>query len=122
MRKESIVEALQSILRDVGRVLLEMRDQGPVCGNWEATQLKSEADLVAEKIIVDSLHRLTPMLPVTSEENLESHSVDRFVRHWLVDPIDGTASFCAGYPGFVTQLALMEDASPILAAVYAPSE
>ena len=42
-------------------------------------------------------------------------------RYWLVDPIDGTASFCGGYAGFVSQIALMEGAEAMLGAVYGPA-
>lgn len=118
---DTLIERLQEILRDVGTSLLEMRARGAVQGTWHASQLKSEADLVAERLILGALGRLSPVLPVVSEEDLTSHRVDRRCRYWLVDPIDGTASYCAGYAGFVTQVALMDGAQPILGAVYAPA-
>ena len=48
---------------------------------------------------------------VDIDSNTYNLSVDRLSRYWLVDPIDGTASFCGGYSGFVTQIALMEGAA-----------
>jgi 3'(2'), 5'-bisphosphate nucleotidase/myo-inositol-1(or 4)-monophosphatase len=98
-----------------------MRNKGQIQGIWHATQLKSQADLIAEMLIMRGLRALTPSLPVVSEEDLSSHGVDRLARYWLVDPIDGTASFCGGYAGFVTQIALMEGARPMLGAVYSPA-
>ncbi len=121
MQTDMLLDRVQDILREVGTTLLTMRAQGPVQGTWHATQLKSEADLIAETLIMRGLRALTPDLPVVSEVDLSSHAVDRLARYWLVDPIDGTASFCGGYAGFVSQIALMEGAEPMLGAVYGPA-
>jgi 3'(2'), 5'-bisphosphate nucleotidase len=121
LQTDMLLDRIQDILREVGTTLLTMRAQGPVQGTWHATQLKSEADLIAETLIMRGLRALTPDLPVVSEEDLSSHAVDRLARYWLVDPIDGTASFCGGYAGFVSQIALMEGAEPMLGAVYGPA-
>jgi 3'(2'), 5'-bisphosphate nucleotidase len=121
LQTDTLIDRIQDILRKVGATLLTMRAKGPVQGTWHETQLKSEADLIAETLIMRGLRALTPTLSVVSEEDLSSHAVDRFARYWLVDPIDGTASFCGGYAGFVTQIALMEGARPLLGAVYSPA-
>jgi len=121
LQAESLIEQVQSILREVGAELLALRAQGSVQGEWHATQLKSEADLIAERLIVQALRLLSPALPIVSEEDIASHSENRLSRYWLLDPIDGTASYCGGYPGFVTQIALMEGAQPVIGAVYAPT-
>lgn len=121
MQTDTLIDRVQDILLEVGTTLLTIRDHGPVQGIWHATQLKAEADLIAEKLIIRGLRALTPNLPVVSEEDLSTHAVDRMSRYWLVDPIDGTASYCGGYAGFVTQLALMEGAQPLLGAVYGPA-
>lgn len=121
MQTDTLFERVQDILREVGATLLTLRAQGLVKGTWHATQLKSEADLIAESLIMRGLRALTPDLPVVSEEDLSSHFGNHLARYWLVDPIDGTASFCGGYAGFVTQIALMEGAEPLLGAVYGPA-
>ena len=115
-----MIDAIQIILREVGEKLLKMRSQGSVQGTWHSTQLKSEADLIAEQLILRGLRTLTPGMRIVSEEDETSHAVDRLARYWLVDPIDGTASYCEGYSGFVTQIALMEGSRPVLSAIFAP--
>ena len=122
MKTDKIIDQVQDILREVGATLISMREIGAVGGTWQDTQLKSDADLAAEAIIIRGLRGLSIKLPVVSEENLASHTIDLSGRHWLVDPIDGTASFCGGYSGFVTQLALMEGARPVLGVVYCPAQ
>jgi len=54
-----------------------------------------------------------------SEEDDASVAL-RASTYWLIDPIDGTASFAHGFPGYVCQGALMVNHQPTLAAVYAP--
>ena len=121
MKTEKIIDGMQYLLRDVGAVLLKMRAGGAVEGVWQGMQLKSEADLIAEGILFRGLALLTPGIQVVSEEDLGTHSKNRPPRYWIIDPIDGTASFCGGFSGYVTQMALMEGGRPILGAVYAPS-
>lgn len=121
MKTEILFAEVEGILREVGAILLDLRKQGLTNGVWQASQLKSEADLVAEQLIVGRLCALSPRLPVVSEEDLLSHNLKGSNRYWLVDPIDGTASFCGGYAGFVTQVALMEGNVPVFGVVYGPA-
>ena len=121
MRSDQLIDRLQGILREVGDALSALKAEGPVRGEWLGDQLKSDADLVAEFLISRELGKLSPNLPVVSEEDLSSHASSWPLRYWLVDPIDGTASYCEGYSGFVTQIALMEYGLPVLAIVFGPA-
>lgn len=60
-------------------------------------------------------------IPIISEEDISSQSIDRPKEYWLIDPIDGTASFAQGFSGFVTQVALIQYGQPYLAAIFAPA-
>ena len=40
---------------------------------------------------------------------------------WIVDPIDGTRGYLAGREDWCVSVALVEDAAPVLAAVFAPA-
>jgi myo-inositol-1(or 4)-monophosphatase len=40
---------------------------------------------------------------------------------WIVDPIDGTRNYLNGHDEWCVSVALVEDASPVLAAVFAPT-
>jgi len=120
MRREMISE-LSEIVRAVGQRLLEWRDQGITEGKWEGSQFKARADMLSHNMLVQKLKQLTPGMLVISEEDPRSLLAERPDRYWLIDPIDGTASFVQGYPGFVTQVALIERERPQLAAVYGPA-
>lgn len=107
--------------RDVGRMLLEIRDRGGREGKWEADhQFKALADAKAHQRYLALLGRIDPSLPVVSEEGHPASDLSRPRRYFLIDPLDGTASYAGGFDGFVTQAALMEEGQPTLAVVHAP--
>lgn len=97
------------------------RDDGGRDGAWEGSQFKSKADMRAHREFVRALEIAAPGIPVVSEEDDASHRSRRSGRCFLVDPLDGTASYAEGFPGFVTQVALMEAGRPVTAVVYAPA-
>lgn len=112
---------LSAIVIDVGKLLLKWRAAGQFAGRWEGPhQFKAQADLMAHEALTSRLSKLAPTIPIISEENPNSWLKERPEHYWLIDPIDGTASFVKGYPGFVTQVALMENGIPVMAVVWAP--
>lgn len=80
----------------------------------------TEADLVAHQIITDGLQKLTPHLPIVSEENSETVWLEPDTTFWLVDPLDGTKEFVEGNGEFTVNIALIEQCQPVLGVVHAP--
>jgi len=116
-----MLDRLSHILRDAGALLLERRSRGAFTFEREAASVHASVDIEAHDLLVRGLAMLTPGVPVLSEEDAASRSAGgRPDKYWLIDPLDGTASFVDGYPGFVTQAALMERRRPVLSGVYAP--
>lgn len=68
------------------------------------------ADLAAHHVILAGLQRLTPGIPVLSEEAADVPLAQRqhWQRFWLVDPLDGTKEFIAGTDEFTVNIALIE--------------
>ena len=81
----------------------------------------TQADLDAERIILDVLRRLTPDIPAVAEEEVSAGRVpevgDRF---WLVDPLDGTREFLSRNGEFTVNIALIHKDTPILGVVAVP--
>jgi len=84
-------------------------------------ELKTNTDLIAHEKLSIALTKLEKSIPIISEEDHRSLIDPRPSHYWIIDPIDGTASFINGYSGYVVQVALIEDKQPVLAAIYAPS-
>ena len=111
---------MSEIVDLVGESILSWRNTSASDGTWEGNQLKTTADAQAHQLLVKYLRNLAPDIPIISEEDSYSQTKKRPDRYFLIDPIDGTASFSGGFPGYVTQIAFIELGQPKLAAVRAP--
>jgi len=80
----------------------------------------TDADLRAEAVILRHLARMTPEMPVVSEEQ-SCTTPPAAGRFWLVDPLDGTKEFIRRNGEFTVNIALVEDGRPRLGVVYAPA-
>lgn len=118
----SLAEAknIERILRDCGAMLLDCLAAGRTEGEWSGAQFKAEADFLAHNFLVAALSRAFPRVPIVSEED-EIGAGLCSGDHFIIDPIDGTASFAHGFAGWVTQVAYVSDGLPIMAGIYAPA-
>ncbi len=82
----------------------------------------TQADLESQRIIAEDLARLTPDIPILSEESAQAPWSER--RHWkalwVVDPLDGTREFVKRNGEFTINIALIVDHEPLLGLVSAP--
>ena len=83
----------------------------------------TEADTLAERMIVAGLAEMTPDVPVVAEEAFAAgHSPDiSGGRFWLVDPLDGTHEFIDKNDEFTVNIALIDKQRPIFGTVHAPA-
>ena len=82
----------------------------------------TKADLAAHNIIVTDLKKITPDVPVLSEESAKIPYSTRkqWNKYWLVDPLDGTKEFIKRNGEFTVNIALIENGHSILSVVYVP--
>jgi 3'(2'), 5'-bisphosphate nucleotidase len=81
----------------------------------------TEADRVAEALIVEGLRAATPDIPVVAEEEVAAGlTVQLAQRYWLVDPLDGTREFAGGYDSFTVNVGLVQGDRAHLGAVAIP--
>ncbi|MEC7241804.1 MAG: inositol monophosphatase family protein [Myxococcota bacterium] len=82
------------------------------------SSLVTEADRLAEDVLVAGLHRLFPSDAIVSEEGgrVQGNSG----RCWYVDPIDGTAAFVEGLAHWGPVVGCMDESGPVEGAVYMP--
>jgi len=80
------------------------------------------ADMAAHDIIVAGLEKLTPDIPVLSEEStaIDFSVRSSWSRYWLVDPLDGTKEFVKGNGDFSVNIALIDNHAAILGVIYCP--
>lgn len=122
MSFDSLLEPLVQVAHQAGTVILRIYatdfdvrhklDRSPV----------TDADLQAEQLIVEALSRLTPDVPIVSEEAASECAVPAVGRQfWLVDPLDGTREFVRRHDEFTVNIALVLDRLPVLGLIYAPA-
>ncbi|MDA8561862.1 3'(2'),5'-bisphosphate nucleotidase CysQ [Gammaproteobacteria bacterium] len=78
------------------------------------------ADIASHNVIIEGLSKLTPKIPIISEEG--SDKIDSTCEtYWLVDPLDGTKEFINKNDEFTINIALIENNNPTLGVVCAPA-
>ena len=119
------------LTRDATLLQDTMRDAGALAQSMFRTELKkwtkgasspvSEADIAVNDLLEARLRGATPDYGWLSEESADDST--RLSRRltWIVDPIDGTRNYLNGHDEWCVSVALVEGASPVLAAVFAPT-
>ncbi|MCF6293368.1 MAG: 3'(2'),5'-bisphosphate nucleotidase CysQ [Robiginitomaculum sp.] len=117
-----IQEVLLAAIFRAGKVILDIQQKG---FNEKLKQDGSPvtlADQLAEEILLTTLSRLFPGIPVVAEEAVAAGQIptisDRF---FLVDALDGTKDFIAGGDNFTVNIGLIEQSLPVFGIVYAPA-
>jgi 3'(2'), 5'-bisphosphate nucleotidase len=84
----------------------------------------TSADIAANEIIMNQLQRLTPDIPIISEEvgTVALAQRAKWQRYWLLDPIDGTGEFILGSGDFAVNIALIEQGWPVIGVIHAPDK
>jgi len=80
------------------------------------------ADMAAHSIILEELTRLTPDIPVLSEESSIPDFTQRqsWQTYWLVDPLDGTREFVKRNDNFTVNIALIHQHESIIGVINVP--
>lgn len=107
-----------------GDAIMEFFEQGDYEEfNKEDESPVTSADYAANEVVLAELMRLTPEIPIISEEVEKLALEDRvnWERYWLIDPLDGTQEFVAGRSDFAVNIALVENGKPVLGVIHAPA-
>ncbi|MBC8255837.1 MAG: 3'(2'),5'-bisphosphate nucleotidase CysQ [Candidatus Marinimicrobia bacterium] len=118
-----MIQSVIKIAKQAGLVIMEVyktdfdiqikNDKSPV----------TEADTRANEIIIDGLLKITPDIPILSEEGRDIPYEERskWESFWLVDPLDGTKEYIKKNDEFTVNIAYMQNNLPIFGVVYAPA-
>jgi myo-inositol-1(or 4)-monophosphatase len=116
--------------RDAALLSETVREAGALAKAMFRTELKnwtkgasspvSEADIAVNDLVEQRLRSATPDYGWLSEESADDDTRLGKPLVWIVDPIDGTRAYLAGREDWCVSVALVEDATPVLAAVFVP--
>ncbi len=117
------LDRLESIARDAGQAIMEVCHKAIDVHYKSDTSPLTEADLIANRIIVDALKKYYPEIPILTEEAVSDFkAANRDGYYWLVDPLDGTKEFIKRNGEFTVNIALILKGQPILGVVLAPEK
>lgn len=113
----SLLAQVIRIAEDAGALLRDGFARGSAIRSDTGRDLKLEADVRAERLILAALRELAPY-PVLSEEQGADAGFSAEREHWIVDPLDGTLNFARRVPLCCVSLALWRDVHPVLGVVH----
>lgn len=100
-----------------GDLLASRFRDGRVPGEYKTDDVKTDADVAAEERVLAVLEDTYPDHATHGEES-GRRGDSEYV--WVVDPLDGTNNFAAGFPAFATAVCCLRDDEPVAGAVYEP--
>lgn len=107
------------LAKQAGDEVIKYFNRDKIIKKKSKSQIVTQADLIADKIIISGLKKKFPSHQILSEESGFKKLKSDYL--WTVDPIDGTTNYFIGNPLFAVSLALFYKNKPILGVIYAPA-
>jgi 3'(2'), 5'-bisphosphate nucleotidase len=119
---KSISENLIDTFNDAGKVAIDLYNKGLKIEIKEDKSPVSNGDLKVNELITNQIKKLTPNVPIVSEETVNLKIKNKAKIFWLIDPIDGTKEYIAGKDEYTLNVALVIDTVPVLGVVGVPKK
>src|SRR5271154_6982172 len=120
-----LADALMPIVALAGAAIMRVyQDEGFAVQRKEDDSPLTLADLESQRVIIEGLERITPDIPILSEESAQAPWDERqtWRELWVVDPLDGTREFVKRNGEFTVNVALVVDHEAVLGVVSAPAQ
>ena len=82
----------------------------------------TNGDLKVNEILTEKISKLTPDIPIISEETVDLNKKNELKTFWLIDPIDGTKEYIAGRDEFTLNAGLIINTAPAVGIVGVPKK
>lgn len=119
---EKLIDDIIDLATEAGHRIMEIYDTDFDVEQKSDNSPLTAADMAAHHTIIAGLEKLTPGVPILSEESADIPFTERsqWLRYWLVDPLDGTREFVKRNGEFTVNIALIENHESVLGVVYTP--
>ena len=122
MTDNELLDLAAGLARRAAAAILAVRRAGFAVEQKPDYSPVTEADRIAEVLIVEGLRAATPDIAVVAEEEMAGgHIATVGDRYWLVDPLDGTKEFAKGLDEFAVCIGLVQDGAPRLGVLMLPA-
>jgi 3'(2'), 5'-bisphosphate nucleotidase len=120
---EDLAQSIIPIAQRAGAAILDIYRSNPNTRLKADQSPVTDADHASEDLILESLSKLFPKIPVVAEESLAAGNTPDVQRcFFLVDPLDGTKEFIKKNGEFTVNIALVDAEQPVFGLVYAPDK
>ncbi|HUR87452.1 MAG TPA: inositol monophosphatase family protein [Ramlibacter sp.] len=113
-----LLEGAQAVVARAADTLVTMQFGGLRPQRKELLDIVTEADLAAEKIVIDGLQALAPGVAILAEESGATGKQDG--PRWIIDPLDGTINYASGLPFYSVTVAYEAEGAVRVGVVNAP--
>ena len=122
MTDQARLDAVIAIARKAGDVIMEYYEGRIEVDEKSDGSPVTAADRAADAVIVPALRKLTPEIPVVSEESVDAGDIPDVSggTFWLVDPLDGTKEYISRNGDFTVNIGLIVDNRPTLGVLMTP--
>ena len=121
-KKKEIAESLISSFKEAGDISLKLRKQGLKKKIKIDNTPVTNGDIEVNKLITAKIEKITPEIPIVSEESSTNKSNENLETFWLIDPIDGTHDYINDRDEFTINACLIINNRPEVGIVYAPAK
>ena len=118
----TVAEGLIETFKMAGDETIKIEKQGVKINIKEDGSPVTNGDLKVDKIVTDAIIKLTPNIPIISEETVDLRKKNTLDTFWLIDPIDGTKEYIAGREEYTLNAGLIYKNLPVLGVIGAPKK
>ena len=122
MDLKKIVEDLIECFLNAGDLAIELREKGLIKKIKSDNTPVSNGDLEVNNLLSKVISKITPEIPIISEESLENKDKLNLKNFWLIDPIDGTYDYINNLEEFTINAGLIIDNKPVAGLINAPGK
>ncbi len=119
---KNITEQLLGSFLEAGKIAKEISQHGVKITIKADKSPVTDGDLAVDKILTIKIKKLTPNIPIISEEMVNLNIKNKNRTFWLIDPIDGTKDYIKKKDEYTLNAALIIDFKPAIGIVYAPAK
>ena len=122
MDLQKIIENLVDAFLSAGDLSLQLRDKGLSKEIKSDNTPVSNGDIEVNNFISSQISKVTPNIPIISEETSENKDNSKLKDFWLVDPIDGTYDYINNLEEFTINAGLIINNKPVAGLINAPAK
>ena len=122
MNLKKIIESLIDNFLEAGDLALQLREEGLTKKIKSDNTPVSNGDLEVNKLISNKISKVTPDIPIISEETSDNKNNLDLKNFWLIDPIDGTYDYINNLEEFTINAGLIINNKPVAGLINAPAK